>query len=133
TELDDVDPEFEINVGKSGQVFKEDSKTGHRFFALAKDMPGWEKRFELSKLEAGFDRIKTPKGNIVKVSIYADEIDLEKNIQTSRTISDALNHELDVMPHLNLQSLKNPEFRDSKGIRGDRISPDWTNVKTATN
>lgn len=134
TNFSDIKPEFEVNVGVSGQIFNEDSKTGHRFFALAKDSPEWEKRFELSKLEGGFDNIKTPKGNSIKASIYADNADFSKNLKAAATIIDNTGTELAIRPHLYLDEWKNPEFIDVKAnILGDRISPDWTNVKTATN
>ncbi|HRN71554.1 MAG TPA: phage minor head protein [Ginsengibacter sp.] len=84
----DVKPEFRLNAGKSGQVFKEDSETGHRFFALAENDVNWPKRFELSKLDGGNNTVKTPKGNKVKVSIYAHEADLLSNLQSSRVVLD---------------------------------------------
>lgn len=129
----EVAPEFRVNTGQSGQIYNEDSKTGHRFFALAKDTPGWEKRFELSKLEAGYERVKTPGGGKVKVSIYADENDLEDNLKACYAILDTIGHQLDIRPHLYLTDWKNPEYLDSNKTKGDRVSPEWNNVKTATN
>lgn len=112
-EVEDVKPEFHLNVGKTGQVYSEHSKTGHRFFALAKDIPGWEKRFELSKLEAGFENVKTPKGGNIKVSIYSDETDFKLNMSTALLINDQLGLEVKVMPHIDNNIIKNhsnPEF-----------------------
>lgn len=126
-----IKPEFEMNIGKSGQVFKEEGDK-HSFFALAEKGKDWKKRFELSKLEGGYNKVLSPKGNIVKVSIYADEADVVKNVSIAKIAYDQLNHRLDIMPHINLTDSKNPEFRDANGLLGDRISPKWKNIKTAT-
>ncbi len=106
-----IKPEFHMNVGKTGQVFNENTETGHRFFALAKESPDWEKRFELSKLEGGFNTVKTPKGNKVKVSIYAHEKDLVNNLEKAIQISDQQNINVEIRPHLNIQGWKNPEYK----------------------
>lgn len=130
--VDDVKPEFHINVGKSGQVYNEDSTSGHRFFALAKELPGWEKRFELSKLEAAFENVKTPNGGNVKVSIYSDQRDIKDNMTAAKLLTDSVDVSLQVNPHLNLPGYKNPEFTDGTGTKGDRVSPEWRDVKNAT-
>jgi hypothetical protein len=96
-----VKPEFEINIGKSGQVYNEDSKNGHRFFALAKSDPKWAKRFELSKLEAGYEKVKTPRGNVVKVSIYADENDFIDNLESAKKAIDSTGLSYSIRPDLN--------------------------------
>lgn len=127
----DVKPEFRLNVGKTGQIFKEDTQTGHRFFALAENNVNWPKRFELSKLEGGYNTVKTPKGNKVKVSIYAHEKDLDKNLELAIIANDNLNVGLKIKPHVGLTNYKNPEFTDIKGIKGDRVSPKWKTVRTA--
>lgn len=36
------------------------------------------------------------------------------------------------MPHIYLTDRKNPEFRDANGLLGDRVSPVWKNIETAT-
>ncbi|MBN9350694.1 MAG: hypothetical protein J0H55_08410 [Chitinophagaceae bacterium] len=122
----DVRPEFRMNVGKTGQVFNEDSKSGHRFFALAKESPDWRKRFELSKLEGGFNTVKTPKGNKVRVSIYADEKDLNKNLKNAIIIADQLDFAVKIRPHLDgeiIRNVPNPEYLINGKI-ADRKSPE---------
>lgn len=124
----DVKPEFEINVGKTGQVFNEDSKSGHRFFALARNSPNWEKRFELSKLEAGFNTVKTPKGNKVKESIYADDrIDeLQPNRDMAVWATDTFGYKVEILPKLDgkiIKKVANPEYRIDGNILADRKAP----------
>lgn len=107
--LPEVKPEFEINVGKGGQIYSEDSKTGHRFFALAKKDPNWPKRFELSKLEAGYEYELDKK---LKISIYADGKDLKRNIQSARKYVKE-NMEIVINPHIDsgvIPNHKNPEY-----------------------
>lgn len=129
-----VKPEFEINIGKSGQVYNEDSKTGHRFFALAKTDPNWAKRFELSKLEAGYEKVKTPGGNVVKVSIYADgRVDeYVPNIDMAIWATDKLAHKMEIMPHLDgkiILGRKNPEYRIDNKIIAERKAPTEVSYK----
>lgn len=124
-----IKPEFEINVGKAGQIFNEDSKTGHRFFSLAKEDAQWPKRFELSKLEAAFNTVKTPKGNKVKVSIYADES--PRNIAVAVKVADDLNVQIKVRPHIDgqiIENFKNPEYQIDKNI-ADRKSPEGKRLR----
>lgn len=120
-----VKPEFEINIGKTGQIYNEDSKTGHRFFALAESDPNWAKRFELSKLEAGYDTITTPKGNKVRVSIYADEKDLKKNLTSAVNSFDNTGLTYEIRPDLNI-GWKNPEYKID-GLIADRVAGDIIN------
>lgn len=45
----DVRPEFRNNVGKTGQIYKEDTANGgkpHPYFALVKNQPGLEKKID---------------------------------------------------------------------------------------
>jgi len=76
--------------------------------------------------------VLSPKGNVVKVSIYADDVDLEDNFRVATMATDQLNHTLKIAPDIRIAGHKNPELLDSKGIRGDRVSPKWNNIKTAT-
>lgn len=121
----DVKPEFRMNVGKSGQVFNEDSKTGHRFFALKEESPDWQKRFELSKLEAGFNTVKTSKGNKVKVSIYADEKDLQDNLKSAVKATDQLSLQYEVRPDIR-NGWANPEYKIN-GLIADRYAGKFKN------
>lgn len=109
----DIRPEFRMNVGKGGQVFMEDSSTGHRFFALAENTPGWKRKFELSKLNAGYEKVKTPDKNTVKVSIYADDKDLKDNLKSAMKIADILKLNVAIRPDVDtnvLTGYKNPEY-----------------------
>lgn len=77
----------------------EDNFTGHRFFALAENTPpGWKRKFGLSKLEAGYENVKTPSGNTVKVSIYTDNKDLKYKLKSARKASDQLGLEYTIRP-----------------------------------
>lgn len=132
----EVAPEFRINTGQSGQIFNEDSKTGHRFFALAEENPEWKKRFELSKLEARFfDKVKTPKGNFIPVNPYADQSNLEADIRTAAVIRDN-GFKIGIRPLVNgkiILNHKNPEYfigEDPNEYRGDRKSPKGKRIKT---
>lgn len=100
---------FKHNVGKGGQVFNEKAE-GHSFFSLAKHSKDWIKRFELSKLEAGYNRMMTRKGNEIEISIYADEKDLPKNVLSTRKAVDTLALKYKIMPHLNIDGWRNPEY-----------------------
>lgn len=128
----EVRPEFEHNVGKGGQVFSEDIKKGHKYFVLAKDVPNWNKRFELAKQEAPYEKVQTPKGNKVEVSIYADPEDYNLNLNMIQITKDSLNLNIKIRPHINIDGEKNAELLDHNNIKGDRISPEWKNIKTAT-
>lgn len=108
--LSGVKPEFEINIGISGQVYNEDSKDGNKFFALAKHLPDWKKRFEMSKLEGPYYKAATPKGNKVKVSIYADAKDLPANFDRGVIMADQLALKVSIRPHINISDWKNPEY-----------------------
>jgi len=123
--LPGIKPEFHVNVGKTGQVFNENTETGHRFFALAKDDARWPKRFELSKLEAAFNTVNTPKGNKVKVSIYADEKDLGTNVASAIKATDNLGLKYEVRPNLN-NGWKNPEYKIN-GLIADRYEGSFEN------
>lgn len=85
---------------------------------------------ELMKLNAPKYKVKTEKGKSFEVNIFRDESDMVKNIEAAKTLLDVLNHQLNIKSHLN--GIKNPEFIDKKGRSGDRVSPKWTKVKTAT-
>lgn len=119
----EVKPEFQINVGKSGQVFNESSKSGHQYFALAAETPGWQKRFEMSKQEGPYETLhKAPKAN-VDVSIYADEKDLSVNYEKAVQMTDQLDIDVKIRPHTNLPGWKNPEYM-LNGIVGDLYQGD---------
>lgn len=122
----DFPKEFRGNVAISGQVFKEDSTnqgTPHPYFALALDADSdTKKAFELSKLKAPYTEVYEAKnGAVVKVSPFADESDLAKNLKSAIVIADNLGVNMNIRPHLdrNVIEGKNPEF-ETNNIIGDR-------------
>lgn len=130
--MPEVKPQFEINVGISGQVFNE-GKKGHPYFALAREA-GQElmEVFELDKLNAPYEQgYKAKNGAVVEVSIFADPADLDDNFETAKIIADDLKENISIRPHLNLKGHKNPEYQKG-GIMGDRVRPTSTNVRRAT-
>lgn len=134
----DVKPEFRINVGKSGQVFKEGTENGgkpHPYFSLTKVSEiDYKKAFELMKLNAPYNTVYS-KNAKVRHSIFADINDLPKNISLGTTVADYIGDSLDILPHLdrNIIPGKNPElFSVTNSIVGDRVSPEWKSIKNAT-
>ena len=122
----DFPKEFRGNVAISGQVFKEDSTNQgkpHPYFALALDADSdTKKAFELSKLKAPYTEVYEAKnGAVVKVSPFADESDLAKNLKSAIVIADNLGVNMNIRPHLdrNVIEGKNPEF-ETNNIIGDR-------------
>lgn len=129
----EVQPEFEINIGITGQTFKEEGKDSHKFFALTRDDKNWVKAFEMSKLDAPYDNVYTaPNGAKVDVSIYADEKDLSENINCAIAIADNLDKDMKIRPHVNIPGVKNPEL-EHKGLKGDRVSPKGKSIKSVVN
>ena len=129
----DFPKEFRGNVAISGQVFKEDSThqgTPHPYFALALDADSdTKKAFELSKLKAPYTEVYEAKnGAVVKVSPFADESDLAKNLKSAIVIADNLGVSMNIRPHLEIQNHKNPEY-EINGIIGDRAEPKSNSVK----
>lgn len=122
TTFKEVRPEFEHNIGKDGQVFNEDTKKGHKYFALAKEVPNWKSRFELAKLEAPYEKVFTSNGPKIEVSIYADENDLKNNIISASKASKKLGLKYKVRAHLN-NGWKNPEYFIDDLV-GDRYNGD---------
>lgn len=133
---EDVKPEFKINVGKSGEVFKEtDANKGkpHPYFALAKTANSETKKaFEYAKLAAKPHAIyKGKNGGSIKLNIFTDRSDLLGNYRSAKAIVDSLGVDIELRPHINIDGIKNPEFLIGK-IMGDRVSPKSKNIKSAT-
>lgn len=130
----DFPKEFRGNVGISGQVFKEDSTNQgkpHPYFALALDADSdTKKAFELSKLKAPYTEVYEAKnGAVVKVSPFADESDLAKNLKSAIVIADNLRVSVNIRPHITIEGYKNPEY-EIKGNTGDRKeSISYTGIK----
>jgi SPP1 gp7 family putative phage head morphogenesis protein len=128
-------PEFRINVGKTGQVFKEtDINDGkpHPYFALVKDQPELKKAFELAKLTYAPHTIyKGKNGGKVQLNIFADRSELLSNYRTAKRIVDDFGEDVLIRPHLFVHGHKNPEVVISK-IIGD-ITHRKGNVKNFAN
>lgn len=120
-------PKFVGNVGKNKEIFQ----SNHNFFRLINDDKEALRNRELMKLNAPKYKMKTEKGKTFEVNIFGDKSDIVKNIEAAKISLDVLNHQLNIRPHLN--GFKNPEFIDLKERLGDRVSPKWIKVKTATN
>lgn len=129
-----VAPEFQSNIGKGGQIFKEAGKAAHKFFALAKEQGGQQLKdtFEMSKLKAPLNTVyKSPKGATVEVSIFADDGDKPGNIAATKAIAKDLNISSQVIAHVNVEGFKNPEIKIAD-TRGDRVAPVSKNIRRAT-
>ena len=114
-------------------MFKEDSTNQgkpHPYFALALDADSdTKKAFELSKLKAPYTEVYEAKnGAVVKVSPFADESDLAKNLKSAIVIADNLGVSMNIRPHLEIQNHKNPEY-EMNDIIGDRAEPKSDNIK----
>lgn len=110
----DVRPEFRMNVGKTGQIFKEDTANGgkpHPYFALVKNQPGLEKKIERFIFK---DLQNQAIKNLKNKSIDTKEI---KNITFSvRGIKETMNQNHDhyeeknwLIPHID-KVIKNAVF-----------------------
>ena len=131
----DFPKEFRGNVAISGQVFKEDSTNQgkpHPYFALALDADSdTKKAFELSKLKAPYTEVYEAKnGAVVKVSPFADESDLAKNIKSAIVIADNLRVSVNIRPHLEIQNHKNPEYEINSKIADRKETSSYTSVKS---
>lgn len=112
----DIRPEFRINVGKTGQVFKEsdlhDGKP-HPYFALAKENNDIRKAFELAKLTYAPHTIyKGRNGGKVMLNIFADRKDLLSNYRSAKKIVDELGIDVILRPNLDRDLVPghNPEY-----------------------
>lgn len=130
----DFPKEFRGNVAISGQVFKEDSTNQgkpHPYFALALDADSdTKKAFELSKLKAPYTEVYEAKnGAVVKVSPFADESDLAKNLKSAIVIADNLGVSMNIRPHIIIEGYKNPEYEIKGNIADRKESISYTGVK----
>ena len=124
----DVKPEFKINVGKTGQIFKEGTENGgkpHPYFALVKNDDDYKVAFELLKHNA-------PKYIIdgVKVSIFADKKDFSTNLKKAKLIKKELKYDVEIRAHLDGRIIKesNPEYLIDNKL-ADLKSPTSLNYK----
>ena len=131
----DFPKEFRGNVAISGQVFKEDNTNQgkpHPYFAFALDADSdTKKAFELSKLKAPYTEVYEAKnGAVVKVSPFADESDLDKNLKSAIVIADNLGVSMNIRPHLEIQNHKNPEYEINSKIADRKETSSYTSVKS---
>ena len=101
---------FKGNVGKDNEIFRANGT----FFKLANTDSNAVRNLELSKLNAPYEQAyKSKKGKKVEVNIYADEKDLEANVNTAIVIADSLRLNVQIRPHLDTNKatgMKNPEY-----------------------
>lgn len=128
-------PAFKNHVGKSGEVF---AKNGGYFRLIAGDENALRNQ-ELAKLNAPYEQVyKAKNGAVVTKSIFSDPVDDLKNFAATKTIADFIGDSLGIRPELNRSFVpgKNAEFllKTALGrfIVGDRVSPKWTGIKSAT-
>lgn len=121
-DVPDVKPEFRINTGISGQVFKEDGPKPAPYFALAKG-PEMKRAFEQAKIFAPYELAYKAKNKAkVEVSIFADEQDLVLNLSCAKLIANELSESIKIRPNVNtniLKGWKNPEYAFGNNI-GER-------------
>lgn len=100
-------PEFRGNTAIDEEIF---TSKGSFFKLLNKDFKA-KTNAELMKLNAPYDEAyKAKNGKKVMTSIFADEQDKIKNIETAMIVVDRLDRDVFVRPHINVQNHKNPEY-----------------------
>lgn len=117
----EVKPEFELNVGISGEIFKQHGGKIHPYFALAKTEANKE-LFELHKNSAPLIAYQTPNGKTVYINPFTDIKDFNGNMKGAIMAAEHLNMELTLAPNIAIDKRKNPEYIYN-GFKGDRISP----------
>lgn len=133
----DFPEEFRINTGESGQIFSEgdlEHSKAHPYFALSNN-EDWKKSFELSKLSAPANKVFSSDKNTLKVSPYADEVDLKDNIDDAKIIVKEAKVNVEIKAHLDgriLKDFKNPEYIIDD-IIADRKAPTTDKVKNLRN
>lgn len=124
-----IKPEFQINVGKTAQAFSDGRHAkAHPYFQLPRSSKELEKIFEMGKTHAPYNSVKTPKGNTVKVSIFADQRpdELPLNLEIAKLLTDKVGLKIKLPAHLDgkiVKNHKNPEYLIGEGTKADRKSP----------
>lgn len=118
TKVPDVKPEFEINTGISGQVFKEGANGGKPapYFALAKADPNFKKALEFSKFTAPLETVEG-----VKISPFADVKDLKDNFIDAKILVKNHKADMEIRPHIDVEDFRNPEYLID-GLLADRFA-----------
>jgi len=129
TEFHDILPEFQINIGQTGQVFSEgDQAKPHPFFAVSKAVLGDKLKvaFEYGKLNAPYIEVYKNGKSKIEQSIFADDKDLKGNLLGAKLIVDQLKTDVFIRPHLDTNLVKgytNPEYLIN-GLLADRKAPE---------
>ncbi|MDM1042144.1 MULTISPECIES: phage head morphogenesis protein [Empedobacter] len=138
----EVKPEFKVNVGSTGQIFKENTDNNgnpHPYFDFVTNhSQALKDALERTKANCPYTvAYQSDNGTKFYVSPFTDPSDYQKNFAGSKTFADSLNLQINIREHLNIEGEKNPEyeyiFDANKIIKGDRVSPTSKNVSTATN
>lgn len=129
---DTVLPEFRGNVALDEEIF---TKKGGFFKLLNKDHKA-KVNTEYMKLNAPYDEAyKAKNGKKVHASIFADEGDKIKNIETAMVVAEKLDKDVFVRPHIEVQNHKNPEYlidgklADRKEQTGKNVSSNLNSAK----
>lgn len=104
-----IDPEFSVNVGKTGVIFAPD----HPYFVMPKkDENSYKKAFESFKLISPYGKVRFTAKNGAKVFVnpFADANDLFANYKASINIANNLKTNVKIRPHTNIKGVKNYEF-----------------------
>ena len=121
-------PEFQGNVATDAEIF---TSKGSFFKLLNLDYKA-KTNAEIMKLNAPFDlAYKGKNGKKVLVSIFADESDKLKNIETAMVVVDKLNIDVKIRAHIDVESFKNPEYLIEGKIADRKEITSYTGTKSA--
>lgn len=104
---EEVKPNFQNNVGKTGEVF-----TGaHPYFTIPNtDKKAVRESLESLKLKAPYKKAYTAKnGAEVFVNVFADPADLFGNYRTAIKLADN-GYTVKIRPHVHIDNFPNPEY-----------------------
>ena len=142
--------EFENNSALTGKIFggsaymtsgglnpemiEEVGRFAKRMFE--KSVEKGREIIEKTKLFAPYKTIhKAKNGATVKVSPFADKVDLQDNIKTAKLLADKLGIDVNIRPNLDARiilNVKNPEYNIG-GKLGDRKAVETSKVKNLRN
>jgi SPP1 gp7 family putative phage head morphogenesis protein len=125
-------PEFEVNVGKTGEVF---SKAAHPYYVMPKkDQDDYRLAFESMKLRLSYGKAKYNSNSGAKVFVHPfahnEGTELIENYKVAKILSDKEKLNVHIQPHVDghVISRKNPEYK-IKGKLAERKAPFSTNYK----
>ena len=123
-----IDPEFNINVGKTGVIFTPE----HPYFVFPKkDEKSFKKAFESFKLIAPYGKAEYVAKNGAKVFVnpFADAYDLKQNFSISKVLADQLKTNVKIRPHANIDGLTNTEFEVFKTLADAKAVKNYSGIK----